>query len=112
MATTRRQTDMGWGPGYGPFPYTLLSEPTLSLELRRLAEATTHLPGVDSVNFQPCLDPSERSQDRHAAQRWAMPDGQWTFCGVFDGESSLSCATVSNDPGVLTKLAHDRACGA
>jgi pyruvate dehydrogenase phosphatase len=88
MTSERAQTDMGWGPSYGPFTYTLLSEPALSDELRRLSDARVLLPGVDSVSLQPCPNPSERSQDRYCTERWTMPDGDWTFCAVFDGESS------------------------
>lgn len=39
-----------------------------------------------SVSFQPCPDPEQRSQDRYVVESWDMPDGAWTFAGVFDGE--------------------------
>jgi pyruvate dehydrogenase phosphatase len=82
----RRQTDPAW-PLFsdGPFWYTHLPEPALSRELARLALATSPLAGVDAVTFQPCPDPDVRNEDRWVAERWAMPDGEWTCVGVLDG---------------------------
>lgn len=76
----------GW-PNSGPWPYRILSEPVLSQELERSAQVMTHADGrVDSVSFQPCLNPEEASQDRRVAEEWSLPSGKWTFAAVFDGE--------------------------
>jgi pyruvate dehydrogenase phosphatase len=83
---SRQETDLSW-PLFedGPFWYTRLPEPEPSRELQRLACAASPLGGVDSINFQPCPDPSVRNEDRWVAEYWTMPDGEWTCVGVFDG---------------------------
>jgi hypothetical protein len=88
----RLETDLGWGPDYGPFSYTLLPEPHLESELRRLSGLDTPCEGVDVVSFQPCPDPTVRNEDRWAAEVWDMPGGRWTFLGVFDGTESCARA--------------------
>jgi pyruvate dehydrogenase phosphatase len=81
---SKQWTDMGWGDRFGPFAYTLLSEPDVSSELARLSGAT-HVANVHCVTFQPCPNPEERSQDRYVVQDWALADGVWKFLAVFDG---------------------------
>jgi hypothetical protein len=90
IMSTRLETDLGWGPDYGPFSYTLLPEPHLESELRRLSGLDTLCEGVDVVSFQPCPDPTVRNEDRWAAEVWDMPGGRWTFLGVFDGTESCA----------------------
>lgn len=107
----RTQTDMGY-PGDGPWAFTLLREPHLSRELERVSAPRTYTLGggksnessnseggrknfeggnasprrAYSVSMQPCLDPDQASQDRLLVESWMMPDGEWVFTGVFDGE--------------------------
>lgn len=80
------KTDMGWGPKYGPFTYRHMSEPYLSEELMRLSLARSQ-DEIDSVTFQPSLDPDQRIQDRRVVQKWDIGGGGiWTFTAVFDGQ--------------------------
>jgi hypothetical protein len=84
----RKKTLESW-PHFrdGPFWYTRLPEPALSEEVKRLALANSPFAGVDVVSLQPSPDPDVRNEDRWVAQKWDMPDGEWTCIGVFDGES-------------------------
>lgn len=87
----RLQTDMGW-EGEGPFYYTAISEPQISTELTRSANASSDVLSnvrVDSVTFQPCLEEKERSQDRLFAV--AVP-GVGLLSGIFDGTHSWCSA--------------------
>lgn len=87
-------TNLGSQDGDGPWPFRLLSEPELTAELRRFANAkSSNASGVrvDSVSFQPAQAEKERSQDR-------IYDGpcnglKWrgSMIGVFDGMASRSC---------------------
>lgn len=77
-------TDMGY-PGQGPWAYRILQEPSLTEKLSRMSAAQAHQFGVDAVSLQPCLLHISRSQDRHVAEEWNLPNGKWIFNGVFDG---------------------------
>lgn len=79
-------TDMDRG-GPERWTYRMLEEPTLSEELRRLADPRTWSSSrsVDSVTFQPCRTWHYRSQDRFRVEEWALADGTWTYAAVFDG---------------------------
>jgi len=77
-------TDMGWGPDYGPWKYTPLTEDELSSMLARLSGATVTA-DVHCVTFQPCPNPDETSQDRYVVQDWNLSNGVWKFLAVFDG---------------------------
>lgn len=66
--------------------YTLLTDPDLSERLARLANAQT-LASTDAVSLQPCLTPSERSQDRFVVADWELADGTWKFQAVCDGHA-------------------------
>jgi pyruvate dehydrogenase phosphatase len=101
----RLETDMGWN-GEGPFYYTALPEPLLSSELARIANPASQVltnTRVDSVTFQPCLEETERSQDRHFSL--AIP-GVGLLTGVFDGNSipylwNWTCLTYFRDQIIL-----------
>ncbi|KZP34532.1 protein serine/threonine phosphatase 2C [Athelia psychrophila] len=62
--------------------YRLLSEPSLTAELVRLA--TTKFDRLcDSVSLQPCLE--SRNEDRCIIETWDLPGGQWSFSAILDG---------------------------
>ena len=76
------QTDLGWGPGAGPWNYRKVPEPALSSLLAAVANPNT-IGSVDIIDFQPQAD--EPSEDRHVVQDWALQNGTWKFLAVFDG---------------------------
>ena len=81
-------TDMGWGGG-DRWTYRILSEEQITQELHRVSHHGT-CGNIDYVTFQPCTSYEARSQDRFVVQHWDLPDGRWTFSGVFDGEDDVS----------------------
>ena len=81
------QTDMGRGHPHR-YTYRILSEPTLSNELRRLS--SPYVRGrVAGVSMQPCPLEEFQSQDRHFTESWPTPSGSWTFNAVLDGRYLL-----------------------
>jgi pyruvate dehydrogenase phosphatase len=67
--------------------YTVLAEPYLSSELARLANPQS-FGNTDVVSIQPCLTPTERSQDRFVVEDWELLDGtHWKFQAVCDGHA-------------------------
>ena len=81
-------TDMGWG-GRDRWTYRQLSEQQITQEMNRLSQNGT-AGNIDYVTFQPCTLYEARSQDRFVVQYWDLPDGRWTFSGVFDGKEYVS----------------------
>jgi pyruvate dehydrogenase phosphatase len=77
-------TDMGRGDHHR-WTYRILSEPTLSNELRRASNAFTSGP-TDGVLFQPHPLHEFRNQDRAHTEAWPTPGGVWMFNAVFDGK--------------------------
>lgn len=77
-------TDMGWGAE--TWTYRILSDDQIVPELIQKSQSCGSTEHVDYVSFQPCTSYEARSQDRLVVQNWDMPDGQWTFSGIFDGE--------------------------
>ncbi|KJA27787.1 hypothetical protein HYPSUDRAFT_62824 [Hypholoma sublateritium FD-334 SS-4] len=98
----RKTTDMGWPEEEALWWYTPLSEPLLSSELARLADARTH-GDTDSVTFQPCPNPEEASQDRFVIADWSLTGGNWAFRAVFDGHAGHETADYAAAalPGVV-----------
>lgn len=76
------QTDLGWGPGSGPWNYRKVSEPTLSSLLAAVARPNT-IGSVDIIDFQP--QTRQASEDRHVVQDWDLQNGTWKLLAVFDG---------------------------
>ena len=76
------QTDLGWGPGAGPWNYRKVPEPALSSLLVTAANPNT-IGSVDIIDFQPQANGS--SEDRHVVQDWALQNGTWKLLAVFDG---------------------------
>lgn len=62
--------------------YRLLSEPSLTAELVRLA-ATKFDGFCDSVSIQPCQE--SRNEDRCIIETWDLPGGHWSFSAILDG---------------------------
>ena len=79
------QTDLGWGPGAGPWNYRKVPEPVLTSLLAAVAKPNT-IGSVDIVDFQPQTD--QPSEDRHVVQDWTLQNGTWKFLAVFDGNNS------------------------
>jgi hypothetical protein len=77
------QTDLGWGPGYGPWCYRKLPEPILSSLLASVAKPET-IGSVDIIDFQPQTEQS--SEDRHIVQDWTLQNGTWKLLAIFDGK--------------------------
>lgn len=69
--------------------YTVMSDPQLTQELARMANAKSFGDTTDVVTFQPCLNPEVSSQDRYVVQEWALQSGTWKFLAVFDGMRSF-----------------------
>ncbi|KAF8972972.1 hypothetical protein BDZ97DRAFT_1935957 [Flammula alnicola] len=84
MALVKKTTDMGWPEADALWLYTVLPEPLLSSELKRLSFAHTH-GDTDVVTFQPCPNPEQSSQDRFVIRDW-HGNGTWMFRAVFDGQ--------------------------
>jgi hypothetical protein len=81
--------------GDGPWWYRLLGEEDLATTLQTMAQVKSYAGGrVDSVTLQPCLDPSQASQDRRMGGTWELPDGTWTYAGIFDGSFFQGCTFV------------------
>lgn len=76
------QTDLGWGPGAGPWNYRKVPEPTLSSLLATAARPNT-IGSVDIIDFQP--QTRQSSEDRHIVQDWELQNGTWKLLAVFDG---------------------------
>ena len=76
------QTDLGWGPGAGPWSYRKVPEPTLSSLLAVAAKPNT-IGSVDIIDFQP--QTRQSSEDRHIVQDWNLQNGTWKLLAVFDG---------------------------
>lgn len=76
------QTDLGWGPGAGPWNYRQVQEPTLSSLLAAVSNPNT-IGSVDIIDFQPQI--LQSSEDRHVVQDWALQNGTWKLLAVFDG---------------------------
>lgn len=76
-------TDMGWGGE--KWTYRLLAQDQINPELLQKCQMHGTNGHVDYASFQPCASYEARSQDRLVVQNWIMPDGQWTFSGIFDG---------------------------
>ncbi|KZV66890.1 protein serine/threonine phosphatase 2C [Peniophora sp. CONT] len=79
------QTDMGRGPPHR-YTYRILSEPTLTNELRRLS-APFVKGRVAGSSLQPCPLQEFQNQDRHYTESWPTPGGSWTFNAVLDGHA-------------------------
>lgn len=77
------QTDLGWGPGAGPWDYRKVPEPILSSLLAAVAGPNT-IGSVDIIDFQPQTQQS--SEDRHVVQDWDLRNGTWKLLAVFDGK--------------------------
>ena len=77
------QTDLGWGPGSGPWNYRKVPEPVLSSLLAAVAKPDT-IGSVDTIDFQP--QTGQSSEDRHIVQDWALQNGTWKLLAVFDGK--------------------------
>jgi len=94
------QTDLGWGPGAGPWKYRKVPEPILSSLLAAVAKPNRIGP-VDIVDFQP--QTTQSSEDRHVVQDWDLENGTWKLLAVFDGHAgSATVKHVSeNLPGQL-----------
>ncbi|EIN03627.1 protein serine/threonine phosphatase 2C [Punctularia strigosozonata HHB-11173 SS5] len=95
---------MGWGPGAGPWPYTLLTDADLSVELAHSSGARS-IGGWDAVSFQPYADADWSNQDRYVAQDWTIGEGVWRFCGLFDGHAGDDTVehTVNTLPSVIER---------
>lgn len=78
------QTDLGWGPGAGPWVYRKVPEPILSSLLTAVARPNT-TGSVDIIDFQPQTQQS--SEDRHVVQDWDLRNGTWKLLAVFDGHA-------------------------
>lgn len=76
------KTDLGWGPGAGPWNYRKVREPHLSSLLAAVAKSNT-VGSVDIIDFQP--QTAQSSEDRHVVQDWALQNGTWKLLAVFDG---------------------------
>ena len=77
------QTDMGRGPPHR-YTYRILSEPTLTNELRR--HSNPFVKGrVSGVSLQPSPLHEFQNQDRFYTESWPTPAGPWTFNAVLDG---------------------------
>ncbi|RDB25034.1 Protein phosphatase 2C C10F6.17c [Hypsizygus marmoreus] len=86
MSRTSKYTDMGWPEYDALWKYDLLSEPELTSELARLAEASSSH-DTDCVTFQPFPDPAVGNQDRYVVLQWPLANGSWLFRAVFDGHA-------------------------
>jgi hypothetical protein len=84
----RLRTNLGI-EGYGsPWDFRMLTEPELTQELRRHANAKSSDSSglrVDSVWFQPAQGEENASQDRIYAGLCEIKGEQWSLAGVFDG---------------------------
>ncbi|CAE6452165.1 hypothetical protein ACGC1H_002356 [Rhizoctonia solani] len=82
--------------GHGsPWSFRLLSEPELTHELCRHANAKSSSASglrVDSVWFQPAQGEQNASQDRIYAGPCKIKGEQWSLVGVFDGHAGEECA--------------------
>ncbi|CCO32270.1 hypothetical protein BN14_06325 [Rhizoctonia solani AG-1 IB] len=82
--------------GYGsPWDFRMLTEPELTQELRRHANAKSSDSSglrVDSVWFQPAQGEENASQDRIYAGLCEIKGEQWSLAGVFDGHGGEECA--------------------
>lgn len=78
------QTDLGWGPGAGPWNYRKVTEPALSSILATVANTTT-IGSVDIIDFQP--QTKQSTEDRHVVQTWDLRNGTWKLLAVFDGHA-------------------------
>ncbi|KAF7344488.1 Serine/threonine protein phosphatase 2C [Mycena sanguinolenta] len=96
MAGEKKQNVFG-------FTYTVLDEPELSAELARHAQPQS-TGATDTVYMQPCLTPSERSQDRFVVADWVIADQTWRFQAVFDGHGGHD--TVDHVVSVLPIALH------
>lgn len=81
-------TNLGTTGAGGPWPFRLLSEPEISTELSRFANAkSSNASGVrvDSVTFQPAQAENDRSQDRIYDGPFHGLKWRGSMIGVFDG---------------------------
>ncbi|KAF8601894.1 protein serine/threonine phosphatase 2C [Ceratobasidium sp. AG-I] len=108
----RLLTNLG-SEGWGPWPFSLLSEPELSSELSRFANAkTSNASGVrvDSITFQPAQGEKNCSQDRIYDGPFNGLKWHGSMIGVFDGHAGEECAdhTLAHFPSHLEQaLASD-----
>ncbi|CAE6540199.1 unnamed protein product [Rhizoctonia solani] len=90
--------------GYGsPWNFRLLTEPELTRELQRHANAKSSTVSglrVDSVWFQPAEGEHNASQDRIYSGPCEVEGEKWSLVGVFDGHAGEECAehTMKNLP--------------
>lgn len=92
-------TDMGWGGE--KWTYRILSEDQIMPELIQKCQSRGTNGHVDYASLQPCTSYEARSQDRLVVQIWDMPDGEWTFSGIFDGGDATAPST---DPFMRAKI--------
>lgn len=102
----RPLTNLGMNVPGSPWPFRQLTEPELTNELSRHANAkTSNVSGlrVDSVWFQPAQGENNNSQDRIYDGVCEVSGEQWALAAVFDGHAGEECAehTVKNLPGHL-----------
>lgn len=100
------QTDLGWGPGSGPWNYRQVTEPLLSFLLASVANPNT-IGSVDIIDFQPQTEQS--SEDRHVVQDWDLKNGTWKLLAVFDGHAGSETVkhVSANLPGQLRSALTD-----
>lgn len=88
----RLLTNLGMDIPGSPWPFRQLTEPELTNELGRHANAkTSDISGlrVDSVWFQPAQGESNNSQDRIYSGACTVSGEQWALAAVFDGKLNV-----------------------
>ncbi|KIK56894.1 hypothetical protein GYMLUDRAFT_46785 [Collybiopsis luxurians FD-317 M1] len=115
MTESRREISL-WRFGDEPCPYTLISEPKLTLELERLSGARIIGRGsigtTACVSLQPNLLPENANQDRYVVREFAIgdnslePESMWKLRVVFDGH--LGHQTVDHAAENLPRMVESR----
>ncbi|KAJ2922484.1 hypothetical protein H1R20_g14602, partial [Candolleomyces eurysporus] len=95
-----------WVP-YPDYPdlvwrYTHFNEPEITSKFEELAQWGT-AGDTDYATLQPCTNPSEASQDRHAVHDWEIDGRRWRFRGLFDGHGGHEAVnyTVQSLPSLI-----------